>query len=199
MTSKTDRRSVLALMAGAALLAASPARALTEAEANGLIQQVVSEINKVINSGRSEQAMFPEFERIFRRYGDVPTIARGAMGADYRRASSGQQQAFADAFAQFLSRKYGRRFREFIGGEIIVKGTRDTGKYFEVISTTRLSGQAPFEVVFRVLERSGRPQFFDIVIEGISLVKTERVEIGALLDRNRGNIDAMIADLRASS
>ena len=51
--------------------------------------------------------------------------------------------------------------------------------------------------MFRVSDRSGRNLFFDIVIEGISLGKTERTEIGALLDKNRGDIDAMISDLRA--
>jgi phospholipid transport system substrate-binding protein len=34
-------------------------------------------------------------------------------------------------------------------------------------------------------------------IEGVNLLLTERTEIGAMIDRNRGNIDKMIADLRA--
>ena len=65
-----------------------------------------------------------------------------------------------------------------------------------MIGVTRLSGQAPFEVIFRVSDKSGRNLFFDIVIEGISLLKTERTEIGAMLDKRRGDIDALIQDLR---
>ncbi|MEM0947536.1 MAG: ABC transporter substrate-binding protein [Pseudomonadota bacterium] len=188
----------MALMTGAAFVAhaAGPASALSDAQARALVQQVVDDINRVINSGKSERAMYTDFERIFRRYGDVGVIAASVLGPDRRRASQAQQRAFADAFAGYMARKYGKRFREFIGGRIDVQGTRNAGRYQEVQTVARLQGSSPFSVVFRVSDRSGQDRFFDIVIEGISLGKTERTEIGALLDRNRGNIDAMIADLR---
>ncbi len=197
MHSDTGRRSALALLAGAAALAALPAAALTDGQARGLVDKVVGDINSIINSGRSEQAMYGDFEKLFRRYGDVPIIARTALGPDARSATSQQLSAFADAFAVYLSRKYGRRFREFIGGRIEVEGTRKVRDYYEVVSNTVLKGQAPFEVVFRVSDKSGRDLFFDIVIEGISLLKTERTEIGAMLDKRRGDLDALIRDLRA--
>lgn len=195
MKSNISRRVALTVLAGAAGLAVLPAGAITDAKARQLVNQVVADINSIINSGRSERAMFGEFEKVFRRYGDVPIIARSALGPDARSASRAQLNAFADAFAIYLSRKYGRRFREFIGGQIEVTGTRQVRDYFEVVAVTRLRGQSPFEVVFRVSDKSGKDKFFDIVIEGISLLKTERTEIGALLDQRRRDLDRLIADL----
>ena len=191
-----NRRTSLAIIAGTTLLAALPAQAFTEADARALVQAAVNDITRVINSGKSERAMYADFERVFRKYGDVPIIARATLGADARRASPAQLNAFADAFGGYMARKYGKRFRDFIGGRIDVVGTRKVRQYYEVETVTRLQGQAPFDVRFRVSDRSGRDLFFDIVIEGISLGKTERTEIGALLDKNRGSIDAMIQDLR---
>lgn len=192
-----SRRGAFAIVAGGTVtLLAGPGFALSDGEARDLIQKVVDDINTVINSGKPERSMYSDFERIFRKYSDVRTIAYSVLGADRKRATSRQIRAFSDAFAGYLSRKYGRRFREFVGGRIEVQGTRNNGKYQEVITVTRLRGQAPFQVVFRVSDRSGKELFFDIVIEGISLGKTERTEIGALLDRNRGDIDAMIRELR---
>ena len=192
-----NRRSVL--MGGALVaagLAGRAAHAFTDAEAKALINRVVAEINSIINSGRSEAAMYGLFEQVFRRYADVPNVARATLGRDARSASSAQLSAFSEAFAVYISRKYGRRFREFIGGQIEVIGAKPVKRWFEVETVARLQGQAPFSVVFRVSDRSGRDLFFDIVIEGISLVRTEQTEIGALLDKNRGDIDAMIQDLR---
>ena len=191
-----DRRTTLSLIAGAALFSALPAAAFTEADAEKLIKAAVSDINRVINSGKSERAMFSDFERIFRKYGDVPIIARATLGADARRATSSQLNAFAKEFGAYMARKYGKQFRDFKGGEVEVVGTRKIRQYYEVETVTRLPGQAPYDVRFRVSDRSGRDLFFDIVIEGVSLGKTERTEIGALLDRNRGSIDDMIQDLR---
>ena len=45
-------------------------------------------------------------------------------------------------------------------------------------------------------DRSGSDKFFDLLIEGISLLKSERAEIGAMLDKRRGDIDALVSDLQ---
>ena len=199
MSDTVNRRSTLILLAGAVGLAALPAQAaLDDAKARALIDRVVADINRIINSGRSESAMYGEFEKLFRRYADVPIISRSTLGPEARRATPAQLNAFADAFAGFLSRKYGKRFREFIGGQIEVQSSKKVKEYYEVTSVTRLAGQAPFQVVFRVSDRSGRDLFFDIVIEEISLLKTERTEVLAMLDRRRGDIDALIRDLRTA-
>ena len=196
----SSRRDVLGLIAGAAALAFAgrPALALTDAEATALINRVWSDINRIINSGKSEGAMYRDFEAIFDRYADVPTIARSALGPPARTASRAQLAAFGDAFGQYLARKYGARFREFIGGQITVRDARPVNRFFEVRSTVSLRGQSPFSVSFMVSDRSGSNKFFDIVIEGISLLKTERVEIGSMLERRRGNIDQLIQDLRST-
>lgn len=192
------RRALLAgcLAAGAALALPGGARALTTAEASQLIDRVVADINRVINSGRSEAQMLPEFERIFARYADVQIIARSALGVAARQASAAQMRAFTDAFQGYMSRKYGRRFREFIGGELKVREARPYKDFHEVKTTALLPGQAPFEVVFLVSDRSGRDLFFNVFIEGVNMLATERTEIGALLDRRRGDLDALIEDLR---
>lgn len=192
-----SRRTALAGASALALaLAAAPALALSEGQARDLIDRATAEITAVINSGRSEAAMYREFERIFERYSDVPTIARSALGPPARQASSAQLRAFSDAFATYMARKYGAQFREFIGGEIVVQGVRPVKSFMEVSAVANLRGEAPFPVTFLVSDRSGSPRFFDLLIEGISLLKTERTEIGAMLDRRRGDIDALIADLR---
>lgn len=185
-----------AIAAGLAVAVAGRAGALTSDQAAALIQRATAEINTVINSGRSETAMYRDFERIFERYADVPTIARSALGPDARRASSAQLRAFTQAFQGYMARKYGRRFREFIGGQITVQGARAVKSFYEVSAVADLRGEPPFAVTFLVSDRSGRDKFFDLLIEGISLLRTERTEIGAILDRRGGDIDALVADLQ---
>ena len=159
---------------------------------------LVNDINKVIGSGKSQSAMISDFERIFGRYADVNIIAQSTLGPDSRRASSSQLRAFATAFRGYIARKYGKRFREFIGGKIDVTGVRKVKSWHEVKSTVQLRGSAPFDVRFLVSDRSGKDLFFDMIIEGVSLRLSERTEIGAMLDRRNGNIDALIADLRTA-
>lgn len=192
------RRAILGLAAGAAAIAVlpGPARALDAARAKVLVDKLVADINAVISSGRSESQMFRDFERIFDRYADVPTIARYALGVDARRASAAQLREFTQVFKRYISVKYGRRFREFIGGRIVVNEARKIKSFFEVKTTAHLRGEAPFAVTFLVSNRSGADKFFNMFIEGVNMLLTERTEIGAMLDARGGDIDRMIADLR---
>ncbi|KZY33886.1 ABC transporter [Roseovarius sp. HI0049] len=198
MPSDLTRRRLLGagLAATTALALPLPALALNDASARALIDKVVAEINRVIASGKSVGAMIQDFERIFARYADVNIIARSTLGADSRRASAAQMRAFTDAFRGYIARKYGKQFRQFVGGRIEVQGVRRVKSWHEVISTVYLRGEAPFEVRFLVSDRSGRDLFFDMLIEGVSLRLSERTEIGSMLDARRGNIDALIQDLQ---
>ena len=174
---------------------AIPAFALDANQARRLVDALVGDINAVIASGKTGTSMFREFERIFLKFADVPTIARTTLGPVARTASAGQMRAFTKAFAAYVGRKYGSRFQEFIGGQIEVQSARPVKSFFEVKSKALLRGQSPVDLVFLISNRSGQDKFFDMLIEGVSLLKSERTEIGAMLDRRRGNIDEMTADL----
>jgi phospholipid transport system substrate-binding protein len=197
MTLMTRRAFGATLAAGAAaVMTARPAAALDLASAKALIDRAIGEVNKVINSGASETAMYGDFERIFSKYADVGAIARSALGPASRTASAGQMKAFTAAYQGYISRKYGRRFREFIGGTIEVTDAKPLKSYFEVISVAHLKGEAPFDLRWHVSNKSGRDLFFNIIIEGVNMLASEREEIGAMLKQQKGDIDGLIAALK---
>ncbi len=196
-----NRRHFLSTgLAGLALTALPlPALAQTEASAKALVNSVVAEINRVIASGKSENAMLRDFEKIFVQYADVPIMARYALGADARSASPAQLRQFTKAFQHYISRKYGRRFREFIGGEVNVRNARKIRAGFEVRTMVKLQGSSPFEVTFLVSDKSGRDKFYNMFIEGVNLLLTERTEIGAMLDARGGDLNRLIKDLNRTA
>ncbi len=192
------RRAILAGLAGMSAILAlpRPALALTAEQAQELVNKTVDEINSIINSGKSESAMLGLFEKLFARYADVSTIARSVLGPAARTATDAQISSYTKSFQGYISRKYGRRFREFIGGKIEVAEARAVKSYFEVISTAYLQGEAPFEVRWHVSDKSGKSLFFNIIIEGVNMLASERTEMGALLDQRGGDIDKLIKDLK---
>lgn len=197
-TNLTRRNVVL----GGAMLAfvplASPVLALSEGQASSHVTKLVAAINKVIGSGKSESGMIKDFEKIFVKYSDVNYLASYALGVDGRSASSGQKRAFAKAFQGYIARKYGKQFRAFIGGRLVVEQTKTVKNHIEVKAMAHLKGQAPFDVTFYVSDKSGKPLFYNMYIEGINLLLTERSEIGSMLDKRRGNLDQTIKDLKTA-
>jgi phospholipid transport system substrate-binding protein len=196
MTPHISRRTfVTGACASFMLFPAFGVQAAAVDEARRLVDLLVADVNAVIASGQPEAQMLRQFEVIFDRYADVPTIARYALGRVSPAPTPQQLQRFTAAYKTYVARKYGRRFREFIGGSIEVRAAREVPNGIEVETMAVLRGQSPFRVDFLVSDRSGQTLFFNIIIEGINMLLSERTEIQAMLDQRRGNIDALIADL----
>lgn len=189
------RRQFLAAASVATLWPMSGVASTPQA-AQTLVEGLVADVNAVIASGASEAAMIQRFGEILDTYADVPTIARYCLGPDARSATPGQLRDYTDAFEGYIAAKYGRRFREFVGGEIVVVGAQPVKSWIEVETTVLLRGRSPFRMDWHVSDRSGRDAFFNFIIEGVNMLLTERAEIGAMLDRRRRDLDALIADMR---
>lgn len=198
MLRNPTRRALLSTAAVAATLVMLPAGAfaLTTEQARALIGKLVDQINGVIGSGKSEAAMIKDFEGIFARNADVTFIALSALGPARRGADKGAVAAYVKSFQGYISRKYGKRFREFIGGRIEVREAHPLKSFYEVVSIAHLKGEAPFEVRWHVSDKSGRNLFFNLIIEGVNMLSAERTEIGAMLDKRGGDIAALAKDLQ---
>jgi phospholipid transport system substrate-binding protein len=57
------------------------------------------------------------------------------------------------------------------------------------------TGEAPVVVEWLVTDRPGRVVIADIVIEGVSMLISEREEIGSMLEAHGGNVEMLIVDL----
>ena len=195
MTVINSRRLFLASSLGAVfwpkLMVASEKDAATQ-----IVSLAVHEINQIINSGNTEEQMLKSFEGVFNEYADVSTIAKYALGRDARTASATQLKDYTKAFSAYFATKYGRRFREFIGGRIEIVKVAKVKKYYSVNTIAHMPAYEPFEVDSLVSEKSGQPLVFNLIIEGVNMLLVERQEIGALLDRNSGKIDALIRELK---
>jgi phospholipid transport system substrate-binding protein len=195
----TRRRAIRVLAGGAAVAAlAGPAAATAVARAQSLVATISSELTTLVNSGRAEAQLYRDFERILARYADMPAVAASVLGPPWRTASNAQKQAFVAAFQSYLSRKYGRQFRDYRNARIEVIGSRDAGKAGVLVQTRVLRpGQEPIAVDWQISERGGSPKAVNLIIEGVSLLASERAEVGAMLEGQRGDLNALIAALQA--
>jgi phospholipid transport system substrate-binding protein len=194
------RRRLLVAGCAAAVVAFAPmpaaATAVTRAEA--LVTSLSAELLALINSGRSEAQLYAAFEQILVRYGDMPAVAASVLGPPWRNASAAQRQAFVAAFQSYISRRYGRQFREYQNARINVVRVRDAGNSGVLVQTVVVRpSQQDIHVEWQVSERSGNAKVVNLIIEGVSMLANERAEIGAMLEAQRGSIDGLINAMRA--
>jgi len=164
--------------------------------AERLIKNISEKVNGVISSSSSQEEVITELEEIFKKYADTDIMSLTSLGPARRRASEVQLDNFKSAFQRYFLNKYARRFRELQDGEISILSSRSVRSIVEVKTRIRLIDWAPFEVVWLVSDRSGEIKIFNIIIDGINLLSSERTEIGVMLENRNGDIDLLSRDLR---
>ncbi len=190
-SSKLTRRAIVGTGLSLFAVSALPTTtfAATTQQAEQLIFKVVGEVQSLINSGKSEQAMIQSFQGIFRNYAHVTTISRSVLGPAWNSASGAEQQAYVTALQGYLARKYGKQFRSFIGASIEVTKSTDFGnKGIIVESVVKSPKFSDTRVEWHVVETGGQLKFFDLYVEGVKLISTERSEVRAVLDRSGGSV-----------
>lgn len=181
-----------------AVAIATPSFAISQNAAESLVNNLIKQVMGKINSGKSGNALYKDFEKIFATYADVPLIARKALGPAYKSASKAQQAAYVAAFKGFMARFYGKRFNEFKGGKITVTKSKKAAGGYLVDTNVALSGRSPFLTQWHVVDKRGKPVMYNLYIEGVSLLSDVRTQIGAMLDKRGGNIDKLIAHLKTA-
>ena len=195
-------RTVLAVIAGVtAGLMPSLSHALSEGEATAHVRTTINEVSSLVDGQADKAVKARELLSIMEQRAAMPQIARFSAGFAWRGMNEDQQARFAAAFGKYLSGLYAGRFQEYAGtgntGETFKMGpVVDAGRKGMLVKTTILrSGSEPVQVEWLVTDQPGRVVIADIVIEGISMLVTEREEIGGMLEARGGDVEKLIADL----
>ena len=193
------RRSALAMGAAAALAVAlpgAPAFALSEDAARAHVREAADAVLALAARPGEPESKAGPLSEILSKYAAMPLIARFVAGPTWREMSDSQQRTFESAFLRFLSVQYARRFADYSGQTLTVGSVKDEGKRgLRVSSSVTQPNGPPVTVEWLVSDRPGRTVIGDIVIEGVSLLVTQREEVGAMLSARNGDIDKLNADL----
>ena len=127
----------------------------------------------------------------------VDTVGRFVLGHHWRRATPGQQDDYLVVFREYVVNSIAARFGDYSGERMRVVDQRDDhGK--GTIVTTQIDSPVHglVEVQWRVREVEGETKIIDIIVEGVSMLLTQRSEFAAVISSNGGNVDALIVQLR---
>ncbi|MFL2802918.1 MAG: phospholipid-binding protein MlaC [Paracoccaceae bacterium] len=168
---------------------------ITKAEI--LSKKIFNDLFSIINQNSSDKNKKNSLLKLFDRHADVPIIARAVLGSPWRKLNQNERNSFINAFRQYLAKKYTAQFSEFVGAEMLIEKSRDSGGKAGIMVETRLlmPGSAPIKVGWQVSDASGVFKMIDLKIEGISLLTTERGEIRNQYSKEGNSINKLINSL----
>ena len=188
-------RSFYIIVAMVAVLAAG--RAEAQATAAAFISQLADEAVPVLtNASLPDKEREQKFRELLDKGFDMRELSQLVLGRYWRQASPAEQQEFVGLLEAYLVQIYADRFSEFQNVALEVGSTRkDQGTDF-VSSTMRQASGPPVQLEWRVEKLNGRYVITDLVVEGVSMVITQRSEFASVIRQRGGQVSGLLDLLR---
>lgn len=190
------RRFMAAAVVFAAALAVGAPRGMAAPDPAAFISTLGSQAIQVLGPSVPPQQRLARFRQLFHDDFDVPNIGRFVLGRYWRIASPQEQQEFLRLFQEYIVQAYSARLGEYGGEPFKVTGTRDSDGETVVTSEIIRQDGNPVMVDWYLIDRGGSLKITDVYVGGISMKVTERDEFAAVIQRNGGQVEALLEQLR---
>jgi len=194
MTRRIFLTIVLLLIAPAWLTPASGAGA---ADPDLFMSQLWAQTVEVLSNKVPRAERLARFRQLFQADFDGPGIARFVLGRYWRSATEQEQQEFLKLFEDYVVFVYGTRLSSFSGETFKLRGSRTDASGI-IVSTDIISasGDAPIKVDWRLITDHGSLKINDVIIEGISMLVTQRSEFASVIQRHGGQVGELLTMMR---
>jgi phospholipid transport system substrate-binding protein len=164
--------------------------------ARALIETVGNDVLDVLrDDSLSEDAKFDRLVTLLNEPIDLDLVARLILGRHWRTANAAQQDEYLELFRAFALHTLASRLDVYGGQNFEITGAKVVGRDDALVSTRILSDGPPLAVDWRVRQRDDdRMVAIDVIVEGVSLIVTQRSEFGAVIERQ--GMDGLLAELR---
>jgi phospholipid transport system substrate-binding protein len=196
------RRHAIALVLSCLLLMPVSAGANDrESAAVALIDTMINDLKTFLATDTGDtQARTAEIDRLLSTYFDMDSITRFSVGQYWRAASSEQRSEYGKLLHDVLCGTIVRNFDQLYNLDYSAGGTTVKGDKFVIVQGTFIDtngARAPVAVTWRVLTLEDQPpRVFDIEVENLSLLVTQKQENVAVIRKNKGDFQALIDVMR---
>jgi phospholipid transport system substrate-binding protein len=192
------RRSLLTgifVLFATASSAAPPA--VNPADAVAFMNQLWDRAVEVLSNKADPAVREARFRQLFHEDFDCTGIARFVLGRYWRAANEAEQREFVKLFEDYAAYVYTARLGDFAGETFKIRGSRIDGDGV-IVSTDVMSpgAQTPLRIDWQLGYNNGGYKINDLIVEGISMMVTQRSEFASVVQRNGGQVGSVIAKMR---
>ena len=126
---------------------------------------------------------------------EMKMIARAVLGRNWRRASPEQRAEFLSLFSDYVVKTYAKRLGAFTGQSLRIVRSVPLNEKDTIVQTNLQGNSGPdTRIDWRVREVKGRPRIMDVVVEGVSMLTTQRSTYASVVDRS--GVDGLLDSMR---
>ncbi len=171
-------------------------------EPDVFVQSTVNRASKLLSEDISKSEKVEKLKLIAKDTVDIKGIGLYTLGSARKNLSNEEKSIYSKRFEEYFLKSFSSRLAEYTNPEIDVFGKEVLNENYTIVnSTLKATSERPeIRIDWRVFTKNPeQPLIRDLIIEGLSLARTQKEEFASVLSNNDGDINVLFKTLEEFS
>ena len=163
------------------------------------ISNITTKATNILSSKETKDIKIEQLIRIGEESVDIDGIGFYTLGKHRKNLNENQREEYKKIFREYFLKSFSSRLVEYNEAKIIVISEDIKNEKYTIVKSKLLatSSRPEVSIDWRVYTKNPvKPLVRDLIIEGLSLARTQREEFNSIISNNNGNISALLSSLK---
>ncbi len=158
------------------------------------VQSTVNRASQILSKNISKDEKINELKTIASETVDIRGVGFYSLGSARKTLDNNQKKQYFELFENYFLKSFSSRLAEYTNPKIEVYGKKILNENYTIVNSILVStSERPeIKIDWRIYTKNpNNPLIRDLIIEGLSLARTQKEEFASILNSNNGNINAL--------
>jgi phospholipid transport system substrate-binding protein len=171
-------------------------------EPDVFVQSTVNRASQILSKNISKEEKINQLKSIAKETVDIKGVGFYSLGSARKNLNDSQKIEYSRLFEDYFLKSFSSRLAEYTNPEIEVNDKKVLNKNYTIVNSLLVgtSERPEVKIDWRVYTKDPEnPLIRDLIIEGLSLARTQKEEFSSILNSNDGDINALFKTLEEFS
>jgi len=162
------------------------------------VQSVVNRASGILSKNISKEEKINSLKIIAKEAVDIRGVGYYSLGSTRKLLDDSQKKKYFDLFEDYFLKSFSSRLSEYTNPKIEVQNKKIINKNYTIVNSVLVStpDRPEVKIDWRIYTKNPNdPLIRDLIIEGLSLARTQKEEFASILNSNDGDIKALFKTL----
>ena len=162
------------------------------------VQSTVNRASQILSKNISKEEKMNALKIVARETVDIEGIGSYSLGSARKNLNDNQKKIYFDLFENYFLKSFSSRLSEYTNPKINVEGKKAINENYTIVNSVLIStpDRPEVKIDWRIYTKNPEePLIRDLIIEGLSLARTQKEEFASILNSNDGDIKALFETL----
>ena len=169
-------------------------------EPNEFVQNTVNEASKALSGNFAKEEKIEKLKIIAKKTVDIRGIGFYTLGSHRKNITDSQKKEYINLFEEYFLKTFSDRLAEYTDPKVKVVSHKKLNEKYTIVSSILIATEKRPEVKidWRVYTKNPEKLLIrDLIIEGLSLARTQKEEFNSIIQSNDGDINKLFESLRS--